>query len=122
MLDLITTNYEGDFSICIRDGVSIVISPEFARELFDALDDTVPLDEIDKSRMAKIADLKFHQRLKFYRKENGFTLRQVARLARVSVPYLSQLENTEGKHPSAHLVWRLAQVYKIKMECLFKNY
>ena len=54
------------------------------------------------------------------RDSSGFTLRQVEESTGISNAYLSQLENDKIKKPSANVLYKLAVLYGIKLEELFR--
>jgi len=58
--------------------------------------------------------------LKVGREGQGFTLRQVEEATGVSNAYLSQLENGKIKRPSANVLYKLAQIYKMTLDELLK--
>ena len=59
-----------------------------------------------------------HGVLRAWRLESGMTPEQVCVLARVSYPYLRQIED-QGRNPSAALLARLAEVYGRPLDELF---
>lgn len=46
----------------------------------------------------------------------GLTLRQIEDATGISNAYLSQLENDKIKKPSANVLYKLAQIYGVKLE------
>ena len=48
------------------------------------------------------------QKIKHLRSENGFSLGRLAEKAGVSKSYLSQLENSVSKQPSAEILFKVA--------------
>ena len=62
------------------------------------------------------------QELSRLRKLNGWTLREVEEKSgrRVSNSYLHQLESDKIKQPSPHILYELAQVYKVEYPALME--
>lgn len=60
------------------------------------------------------------QTLKKTREGVSLTLREVEESTGISNAYLSQLENDKIKKPSANVLYKLANVYKIKLDVLLK--
>ena len=58
------------------------------------------------------------QVLKEARQINQFTLRQVEEITEISNAYISQFENDKIKNPSANILYKLANLYKISFEFL----
>lgn len=56
--------------------------------------------------------------LKSMREKIGFTLRDVDVATGISNAYLSQLENDKIKKPSANVLYKLANVYKVDLDVL----
>lgn len=56
--------------------------------------------------------------LKETRKSISLTLRQVEEASGISNAYLSQLENDKIKKPSANILYKLANLYKIDLNVL----
>lgn len=56
--------------------------------------------------------------LKSTRENVSFTLRDVEIATGISNAYLSQLENDKIKNPSANILYKLANVYKINLNVL----
>lgn len=54
------------------------------------------------------------------REQMGLTLRQVEESTGVSNAYLSQLETGKIKKPSANVLYKLATLYKLSLEGLFR--
>jgi transcriptional regulator with XRE-family HTH domain len=54
--------------------------------------------------------------LKLRRELSGFTLREVEDATGVSNAYLSQLENNKIKKPSAHVLYKLANIYGVQLD------
>ncbi len=59
--------------------------------------------------------------LKEARKNIGFTLRQVEEALDISNAYLSQLENDKIKNPSANILYKLSNLYRIPLKSLLSN-
>jgi transcriptional regulator with XRE-family HTH domain len=59
--------------------------------------------------------------LKNARESNSFTLRQVEDSVGISNAYLSQLENDKIKSPSAHVLYKLANLYKVDLNDLLSE-
>lgn len=59
--------------------------------------------------------------LKESRKNIGFTLRQVEEALDISNAYLSQLENDKIKNPSANILYKLSNLYRIPLKSLLSN-
>jgi len=60
------------------------------------------------------------QTLKASRELNRFTLRQVEEATAISNAYLSQLENDKIKKPSANVLYKLANLYRISLNSLLQ--
>jgi len=58
------------------------------------------------------------EKLKDARETQGLTLRQVEEITGISNAYLSQLENNKIKKPSANILYKLAEQYRIAFEFL----
>ena len=58
------------------------------------------------------------QKLKEARLINEFSLREVEEITEISNAYISQLENDKIKNPSANILYKLANLYKISFEFL----
>jgi HTH-type transcriptional regulator, competence development regulator len=58
--------------------------------------------------------------LKRTRESIPLTLRQVEDATEISNAYLSQLENDKIKSPSANILYKLANIYKIDLNVLLK--
>lgn len=58
--------------------------------------------------------------LKEARELASLTLRQVEDATRISNAYLSQLENDKIKKPSANILYKLSELYKIELNSLLK--
>lgn len=58
------------------------------------------------------------EKLKDARETQGLTLRQVEEVTGISNAYLSQLENNKIKKPSANILYKLAEQYRIAFEFL----
>jgi transcriptional regulator with XRE-family HTH domain len=56
--------------------------------------------------------------LKKSRKSIGFTLVQVEEALNISNAYLSQLENDKIKNPSANILYKLSNLYRIRLKSL----
>ena len=54
--------------------------------------------------------------LKNSRKNLGLTLRQIEEASGISNAYLSQLENDKIKKPSANILYRISELYKIELK------
>jgi len=60
-------------------------------------------------------------RLRKFRKEKRMSLTYLAGIANVSKGYLWQLENYENKHPSAHILCRIAAALDVTITDLIGN-
>ena len=58
------------------------------------------------------------QVLKEARQINQFSLREVEEITEISNAYVSQMENDKIKSPSANILYKLANLYKISFEFL----
>ena len=58
------------------------------------------------------------QVLKEARQINQFSLREVEEITEISNAYVSQMENDKIKIPSANILYKLANLYKISFEFL----
>lgn len=67
-----------------------------------------------------MATILFGNKLKQLRQLQRLTLREVEEVAGISNAYLSQLENGKIKKPSAHVLYKLAAVYKQPIERLLE--
>lgn len=56
--------------------------------------------------------------LKSYRSLKKLTLKDVENQLGISNAYLSQLENDKVKQPSAHILYKLAKLYSVKLDTL----
>lgn len=64
--------------------------------------------------------MKLGERLRFLRKERGLRLKDVSRLADLSIPYLSDMER--GKvNPSVESLQKVAQVFNMTVRDLFSG-
>ena len=58
------------------------------------------------------------EKLKAARETQALTLRQVEEITGISNAYLSQLENNKIKKPSANILYKLAELYRIAFDFL----
>ncbi|MCK4454399.1 helix-turn-helix transcriptional regulator [Candidatus Parcubacteria bacterium] len=59
--------------------------------------------------------------LKNCRESKKFTLREIEEITGISNAYLSQLENNKIKKPSANILYKLSNVYKIDFDFLLET-
>jgi len=60
-----------------------------------------------------VGDNGLGDRIKRYRKELGMSQADLARKAKVSAPYISELESGQGKRPSGEILLRLADALEV---------
>lgn len=59
--------------------------------------------------------------IKAFRKEKGFSLNKLAKLAGMSPSYLSDLENNKSINPSMEKLNKLAELLEVKIEDFYKE-
>jgi XRE family transcriptional regulator, master regulator for biofilm formation len=61
------------------------------------------------------------ERLKKLRKQKGFSITELANLAKVSKSYLSNIERDLNKNPSIHFLMKIAKPLEVSIEFLLKG-
>ena len=81
---------------------------------------TSPNTPSENKNLRKQVSERIRKRMQVLRKERGLTQQQVSDRAGLHLTYLGHLEL--GKyHPSAFVLWKIAQVFEISVDSFFQD-